>query len=60
MVMYACTFDNPLAKARGLSLRKGVQTILHLPPNRDTEVAANLISHTIIKLDDQGPVSLTI
>ena len=27
----ACTVDNPLAKARGLSLRKGAQTMLYLP-----------------------------
>ena len=26
----ACTVDNPLAKARGLSLRTGAQTILYL------------------------------
>ena len=26
----ACTFDNPLAKARGLSLRTGAQTMLYL------------------------------
>ena len=25
----ACTVDNPLAKARGLSLRKGAQTMLY-------------------------------
>ena len=27
----ACTVDNPLAKARGLSLRTGAQTMLYLP-----------------------------
>ena len=26
----ACTVDNPLAKARGLSLRTGAQTVLYL------------------------------
>ena len=26
----ACAIDNPLAKARGLSLRTGVQTMLYL------------------------------
>ena len=26
----ACTVDNPLAKARGLSLRSGAQTMLYL------------------------------
>ena len=26
----ACTVDNPLAKARGLSLRTGTQTMLYL------------------------------
>ena len=29
--MCACTVDNPLAKARGLSLRTGAQTMLYLP-----------------------------
>ena len=28
----ACTVDNPLAKARGLSLRTGAQTMLYLSP----------------------------
>ena len=28
----ACTVDNPLAKARGLSLLTGAQTMLYLPP----------------------------
>ena len=28
--LYACTVDNPLAKARGLSLRTGAQTMLYL------------------------------
>ena len=27
----ACTVDNPVAKARGLSLRTGAQTMLYLP-----------------------------
>ena len=27
---FACTVDNPLAKARGLSLRTGAQTMLYL------------------------------
>ena len=27
----ACTVDNPLAKARGLSLHTGAQTMLYLP-----------------------------
>ena len=27
----ACTIDNPLAKARGLSLRTGAQPMLYLP-----------------------------
>ena len=27
----ACTVDNPLAKARGLSLRTGTQPMLYLP-----------------------------
>ena len=30
--LYACTVDNPLAKARGLSLRTGAQTILCIVP----------------------------
>ena len=29
----ACTVDNPLAKARGLSLRTGAQTMLYLSLN---------------------------
>ena len=29
----ACTVDNPLAKARGLSLRTGAQPMLYLPHN---------------------------
>ena len=29
----ACTIDNPLAKARGLSLRPGAQTMLYLSLN---------------------------
>ena len=28
--LWACTVDNPLAKARGLSLRTGAQTMLYL------------------------------
>ena len=28
----ACTIDNPLAKARGLSLRTGAQTMVYLSP----------------------------
>ena len=28
--LYACTVDNPLAKARGLCLRTGAQTMLYL------------------------------
>ena len=28
--LYACTVDDPLAKARGLSLRAGAQTMLYL------------------------------
>ena len=31
--LYACTVDNPLAKARGLSLRTGAQTMLYLSLN---------------------------
>ena len=30
----ACTVDNPLAKARALSLRTGAQTILYLSPKQ--------------------------
>ena len=29
----ACTFDNPLAKARGLPIRTGAQTVLYLSLN---------------------------
>ena len=28
--LFACTVDNPLAKARGLSFRTGAQTMLYL------------------------------
>ena len=28
--LYACTVDNPLSKARGLSLRTGAQTMPYL------------------------------
>ena len=30
--LWACTVDNPFAKARGLSLHTGAQTMLHLSP----------------------------
>ena len=36
----ACTVDNPLSKARGLSLRTGAQTMLYLslvPQSPDTQ-----------------------
>ena len=33
----ASTVDNPLAKARGLSLRTGAQTMLYLPHVREKE-----------------------
>ena len=33
----ACTVDNPLAKARGLSLRIGAQPMLYLPQGEVTE-----------------------
>ena len=35
----ACTVDNPLAKARGLSLRTGAQPMLYLPLNFTFKVA---------------------
>ena len=38
--LYACTVDNPLAKARGLSLRAGAQIMLYLsvvPQSTDTQ-----------------------
>ena len=38
----ACTVDNPLAKARGLSLRTGAQTMLYLP----------LLSFLFLRVDD--------
>ena len=31
----ACTFDDSLAKSRGLSLRTGTQTMFYLSLNRD-------------------------
>ena len=43
----ACTVDNPLAKARGLSLRTDVQTMLYLlfimPPS--TKCEANIVGN---------------
>ena len=41
----ACTVDNPFAKARGLSLRTGAQTmlylpLLHVPQSTDTQSLA--------------------
>ena len=37
----ACTVDNPLAKARGLSLRTGAQPMLYLPHrNENSRVTA--------------------
>ena len=50
----ACTVDNPLAKARGLSLRSGAQTLIYLPHvalkfifcRRWQAVYASLCSHT--------------
>ena len=36
----ACTVDNPLAKARGLSLRTGAQTMLYLSLNAMTRNSA--------------------
>ena len=34
----ACTVDNPLAKARGLSLRTGAQTMLYLSLVRQVNI----------------------
>ena len=45
--LWACTVDNPLAKARGLSLRTGAQTMLYLtclPRRRLTFQAQSLCS----------------
>ena len=42
----ACTVDNPLAKARGLSLRTGAQTILYLslvPQSTDTQSLTEIL-----------------
>ena len=36
-----CTVDNPLAKARGLSLRTGAQTMLYLSRNADHVIEIN-------------------
>ena len=60
--MCACTVDNPLAKARGLSLRTGAQPMLYLPLNIQFQkisftgnlVTANLhiiwaITHVLLK-----------
>ena len=48
----ACTVDNPLAKARGLSLRTGAQTMLYLslilslPSSSNTQFVLSLIITT--------------
>ena len=42
----ACTVDNPLAKARGLSLRTGAQTMLYLSRVLDgKDINNNLINY---------------
>ena len=46
----ACTVDNPLAKARGLSLRTGAQPMLYLP----LEVPGNDDSWYKEILEEQG------
>ena len=42
----ACTVDNPLAKARGLSLRTGAQPMLYLSLINEQEISL-LASQTI-------------
>ena len=41
----ACTVDNPLAKARGLSLRIGAQTMLYLSLNEKRESHWHILFH---------------
>ena len=46
----ACTVDNPLAKARGLSLRTGAQTMLYLSLVSLTNYSFSLvISSSLVK-----------
>ena len=42
----ACTVDYPLAKARGLSLRTGAQTMLYL-----SRVAGGILVYFLVKID---------
>ena len=46
----ACTVDNPLAKARGLSLRTGAQTMLYLSLVNMIEMVGTLTLHQADKL----------
>ena len=41
----ACTVDNPLAKARGLSLRTGAQALLYL------SLGVDVLGVDVLKLD---------
>ena len=45
----ACTVDNPLAKARGLSLRTGAQPMLYLPLNARI-ILTQMLSKSIQRL----------
>ena len=51
-----CTVDNPLAKARGLSLRTGAQTMLYLSlvvSNVFTKIQSHGLSVTFSNLQSQ-------
>ena len=50
----ACTVDNPLAKARGLSLRTGAQTMLYL--SHITNFEPQSVPLPIQIIDDHGPI----
>ena len=45
--MCTCTVDNPLAKARGLSLRTGAQTMLYLS---HVHPLGNLIEFLVLQI----------
>ena len=49
----ACTVDNPLAKARGLSLRTGAQTMLYLslvPHSTDAQSFARFTLDIVVQV----------
>ena len=53
----ACTVDNPLAKARGLSLRTGVQTMLYLSHNTKNLHRNMNVQHRVVLMERQHHVT---